>query len=204
MTQALSATSRLYRTLLPRLGVNRFYPLALRHTPVKFHGLALPHPFWEQGIAALKLFLEFGNTSRPEQTLIQTSLEYLQLEVGIGVPILLADFAQWGFLATNCWIKNLWNFVHTASIQLISDPPTTPPLQRQGDGCLMDWVAHQSIPSQDLAAFNRCRLAHRVYFVSDVMDGGGHSLRDSLLSPPASPPRVRGFGHARQQYARTG
>jgi len=188
MTQALSATSRLYRTLLPRLGVNRFYPLALRHAPAKFNGLGLPHPFWEQGIAALKLFLEFGNTARPEQSLLQTSLEYLQLEIGIGSPILQADFNRWGYLATNCWVKNLWNFVHMAGIQLISNLPTNPPLQRQGDGCLMDSAALQSLSPQDLAAFNRCRLAHKVYFLSDIMDGGGHSLRDSIKSPPANPP----------------
>jgi len=68
--QALSITSRLYSTLLPQLGVNRHFPLALRHAPVKFHGLGLPHPYWEQGIAALKLFLEFSNTSCPESILI--------------------------------------------------------------------------------------------------------------------------------------
>jgi len=48
MSQALSATSRLYHTLLPQLGANCFYPLALCHVPIKFHGLGLPHPFWEQ------------------------------------------------------------------------------------------------------------------------------------------------------------
>jgi len=83
MTRALSATSLLYCTLLPCLGVNQCYPLALHHAPVKFHGLGLPHPFWEQGIATLNLFLEFRNTSHPEQSLLQTSLEYLQLEIGI-------------------------------------------------------------------------------------------------------------------------
>jgi len=188
MTQALSATSRLYRTLLPRLGVNRCYPLALRHAPVKFQGLGIPHPFREQGIAALKLFLEFGNTACPEQSLIHTSLEYLQLETGIGSPALLVDFTFWGHLATPCWVKNLWCFVHMAEIQLICEHSITPAIQRQGDECLMDWAANQNLFPQDLAAFNCCQLAHRVYFLSDIMDGRGHSLRDSILLPPASPP----------------
>jgi len=188
MSQALSATSKLYRTLLPRLGANRFYPLALQHAPVKFHGLGLPHPFWEQGIAALKLFLEFGNTLRPEQSLLHTSLEYLQLEVGIGSSVLLADFSRWGHIATDCWIKNLWSFVHLADIQLLSATPCVPQVQRQNDAFIMDWEALLHLPAQELAAFNRCRIAHKVIFLSDIMDGGGHSLRDSLLLPPTPPP----------------
>jgi len=67
-TQALSITSWLYKTLLPQLGVNHHYPLALRFASPKFNGLGLPHPYWEQGIAALKLFLEFANT-HPAQRL---------------------------------------------------------------------------------------------------------------------------------------
>jgi len=88
--------------LLPNLGVNRYYPLDLQHAPPKFHVLGLPHSFWEQGIAALKLFLEFGNTAQPEHMLIQTSLEYLQLAVGMGAEVLQADFscgAPWPLIA---------------------------------------------------------------------------------------------------------
>jgi len=98
-TQALSIVSKLYHTLLPRLGANCYYPLDLHHAPPKFQGLGLLHPFWEQGCAALKLFLEFSNTAWPEQMLLQTSLEYLQLEVGSGVEVLQADFNRWGHLA---------------------------------------------------------------------------------------------------------
>ncbi len=188
MSQALSATSKLYCTLLPRLGANRFYPLALRHALVKFHGLGLPHPFWEQGIVALKLFLEFGNTLCPEQSLLHTSLEYLQLEVGIGASILLADFSRWGHTATDCWVKHLWSFSHFASIQLLSATSCVPPVQRQNNAFIMDWEALLHLPAHDLAAFNHCRLAHKVLFLSDIMDGGGHSLRDSLLLPPAPSP----------------
>jgi len=62
-SQALSITSRLYHTLLPCLGMNRHYPLDLCHAPAKYQGLGLLQPFWEQGVSAMKLFLEFMNTS---------------------------------------------------------------------------------------------------------------------------------------------
>jgi len=147
--------------------------------------LGLPHPFWEQGIAILKVFLEFGNTACPKQSLLWTSLEYLQLKTGIGSPVLWVTL--WGHLATPCWVKNLWSFAHLADIQLICEPSITPALQQQGNRCLMDWAGHQNLSSQDLAAFNCCQLAHRVYFLSDIMDGGSHSLCNLILLPPASP-----------------
>jgi len=112
--------------------------LALQHAPVKFHGLGLPHPYWEQGIAALKLFLEFSNTSHPESILIQTSLELLQLEVGTGTLVLCADFSKWGSLATPCWLKSLWEFVHLAAVELRPSQPIVPPLPCQQDAFLMD------------------------------------------------------------------
>jgi len=38
--------------------------MGTKHIPSKYQGLGgLPHPFWEQGIAAMKLFLEFSNTT---------------------------------------------------------------------------------------------------------------------------------------------
>jgi len=140
-SQALATTSHLYRTLLPWLGVNCHYPVALQHAPAKYHGLGLPNLYWEQGVAALKLFLEFMNTSQPEQSLLQTSLELLQLEVGISSPILQADFHRWGFLATNCWVKSLWRFAWFAEIQLISNTKDTFRSQQQGDACIMDKIA---------------------------------------------------------------
>jgi len=152
--QALSITSWMYCTLLPCLGANQHYPLALQHALVKYHGLGLPQPFWEQGTSALKLVLEFMSTSHPEQSLLQMSLEYLQLKVGISTPILQSDFKEWGSLATNCWLKHLWSFVSSAQIQLIPNQLETFPLQWEGDVCIMDKVmAFHPIPNQ-LAALN--------------------------------------------------
>jgi len=186
-SQALSATGHLYQTLLPCLGVNCHFPLALRHAPVKFHGLGLPHPYWEQGLAALKPFLEFANTSRPKSILIQTSLELLQLEVGTGTLVLCADFHKWGCLATPCWLKTLWEFVSMASVELHPSRSIVPPLPCQQDGFLMDVVMQMGFSSKDLAAINHCRLSHRILFLSDLMDGWGHSLYVPLLQSPLSP-----------------
>jgi len=68
-TQTSQIVSWLYQTLLPWLGVNWHFPLALHYASPKYHGLGLLNPFWEQGISALSLFLEHTNADSMESTL---------------------------------------------------------------------------------------------------------------------------------------
>jgi len=76
-----------------------------------------------------------------------------------------------------CLPTNIWYIFYV---------PEVFPLQRIGDACIMDKIVTLNLTSSNLAAFNHCHIAHWVYFLLDIMDGWGHSLRESLLSPPAS------------------
>jgi len=138
---------------------------------------------------ALQIFLEFGNTDRPEGTLIQTSLKFLQLKVGISCPILQANFDQWGSLATSCRMLSLWSFIHKAKVTVSSTKSYVPQLQQQGNRFLMDLVGTFNLPWSDLAAFNRCHLAQWVSFLSDIVDGWGHSLYGPIIQPLLCPPQ---------------
>jgi len=91
--QANQLVSRLYQTLLPHLGVNRHFLLALHYAVPKYHGLGLPSPFWEQGISALCLFLEHANAQSTESVLLHASLELLYLELGISLNLFTLPYA---------------------------------------------------------------------------------------------------------------
>jgi len=101
--------------------------------------------------------------------------------------MLQSEFTHWGSLATNCWLKNLWRFVCLADIRLTSPTPETFPLQRIGNACVMDKIANFNLTTSNLAAFNCCRIAHQVFFLSDILDGWGHSLHPMILSPHNAP-----------------
>jgi len=60
-TAAAGITKKLFKALLPKLGANRLYPMALCFNPPPFFGLGLPNLYWEQGATALHLFLEVSN-----------------------------------------------------------------------------------------------------------------------------------------------
>jgi len=115
-------------------------------------------------------------------------LELLQLEVGTGELIFCANFTKWGSLATPCWLKSLWEFVFLSSVELRPSKLVVPPLPCQHDAFFMDIIMQMGCSLKDLVAINCCQLSHRILFLSDLMDGWGHSLSDSLLHPPSSPP----------------
>jgi len=117
----------LYQVLLPHLGINHHFPVTLRHALPGHHGLGLPNPYWEQGINGLCLFLEQANTSSSEATLIQASLEFLQLELGTHANVFSLPCDTWKFLATDCWLKTIWQFVDFAQLQLTSLTLVIPP-----------------------------------------------------------------------------
>jgi len=65
-------------------------------------------------------------------------------------------------------------------------------LQCQDDAFLMDHVGTFQLSTLDCVAFNWCQIAHRVHFLSDIMDGWGHLLWDHLMTPPYSPQETLG------------
>ncbi len=71
---ATGITKKLYKALLPKLGANQSYPMALHFPPALF-GLGLPSLYWEQGMAALHLFLKVGNGFLADGHLLHCSLE---------------------------------------------------------------------------------------------------------------------------------
>jgi hypothetical protein len=117
-SQGNQITQLFYRQILPSLGACRRYPLVYRHAPASLNGLALPHPYVEQGIAHLCLILTHGAIDTPTGALLRASLEQAQLEIGIGSSFLLEPFETYGFLLTDCFWKTIWAFISAHSISL--------------------------------------------------------------------------------------
>jgi hypothetical protein len=103
-----SITKVLYSQLLPSGGANCHFPLVYRHAPFTFFGLTLPQVMDTQFIEQVKLVLVHGALPTHTSIYFNISLEQAQLEVGIGSPLLEANYDDYGFLLTFCWVKVLW------------------------------------------------------------------------------------------------
>ncbi len=99
--------------------------MTLHYTPPALFGLGLPNLYWEQGAAALHLFLEVGNGFSADSHLLHCSLEQAQIEIGLSTPLLQANYSQYGFLLMDCWVKFLWSFLVYSGCSLHAESPQT-------------------------------------------------------------------------------
>jgi len=183
--QASLITLHLFQTLLPRLGVNWHFPMALCHASSQFLGLGIPHPFWEQGITKLQLFLELASAGNMEAKLIWTSLELLQLKLGSASNLFNLPYERWHSLGTDCWLKSLWQFIDFAAIQLSPALLIIPPPPHLRDMAIMDCILLSSLPSSSILAINHCWIAHRAFFWSDIVTRHGDTISPQFLQPPS-------------------
>jgi hypothetical protein len=175
--QGTQITQILYRQILPSLGACRHYPLVYRHAPASLNGLALPHPYVEQGIAHICLILTHGAIDSPTGALLRASLEQAQLEIGIGSSFLLESFDTYGFLLTNCLWSTIWAFISAHHITLSYPDQVLPQRQRQGDEFIMQRLVQQDTLSRaDLISCNRCRLAIEAVTLADIVTGDGKRI----------------------------
>ena len=106
---------------------------------------------------------------------LQLSMELLMIEVGISANPLLANYEQYHFLATDCWLKFLWEKISRFGLRVsIHNIECLPP--RVGDRWLMDCLTSLGFSERELIRINRVRLHQQVLFVSDVMDAGGRAI----------------------------
>ena len=186
--QGNQITKTLYRQILPSLGACRNYPLVYRHAPASLNGLALPHPYVEQGIAHIGLVLTHGAIDTPTGSLLRASLEQAQLEVGIGTSFLSEPFDMYGFLLTDCLWKTIWSFISEHRISLAFGDQVLPKRQRQGDEFIMQLLVQQdTLSCSDLISCNRCRLAIEAVTLADIVTGDGKRIHGNYIGAHPSP-----------------
>jgi hypothetical protein len=103
-------------------------------------------------------------------------MELHTLEIGLPGQLLHQDFHTYGILATNTWLRHLWEYCHDSRIQLTA---TTPQLQlaRERDEFLMLKFAAFGYRKTQLAELNLCRLYCHASRISDLTTGDGRRIR---------------------------
>ena len=97
----------MYRELLLRIKVNRHFLSVIISAHPTVRGLDLGLIEYEQIVEAINLFVSLYHSATPLALLLYKSLELMQMEVGIDIPILKADYKSFSFLASRSWIQSL-------------------------------------------------------------------------------------------------
>lgn len=176
--------------LLPLLGVNRHIAKGRRHLHRTFGGVGLLSLPVEQVISRCNIFLQHYRTPSSLGKKIDITLHYLQLQVGYSGNPLLLDYTKWQHLATDSWIKALWESLHLFPIQLEMEYDDIP-MPRQGDTTIMQFLHDITLTDTELARVNRCRNYLHLLFLSDITTADGTKLDADMIMGRRIPQRSK-------------
>jgi hypothetical protein len=107
-------------------------------------------------------------------------IEALQLEIGcIGNPF-VENYEELHQLATLGWAKSLWEQLHYYRFRIHLDYSPIP-LPPKGGALLVCIFRDAGYRDQQLQALNRCQLALKLLFPSDITTACGRLLNISLV-----------------------
>ena len=166
--------------LLGLLGICRNIPTELRYLPSCFGGFALRSLKFDATTEAINMFLQHYGTESTLGIFLTATIENLQLELGVtGCPFTY-DFSIWKDLATNSWIKSLWERLQHFDIDLQIDYEVLP-MPRTNDECIMERCVDDGVRGAELASINRVRKYQEALFLSDIVTADGIKLEEAYL-----------------------
>jgi hypothetical protein len=152
----------------------------IHHT---FGGIGLFSFAIEHTISMINMFIQHYGAGTMLAKKLTALLEALQLELGCTGNPLCKNFNEKDLLATECWMKSFWEHLHyyRFKIRLIY-PLLVMPCQH--NRLLVDMFLEAGYKGLQLQDLNRCRLALRLLFLSDIMTACGRLLDVTLLAEP--------------------
>ena len=166
---------------LPRLRLNRNYPLPLVHGPLDFGGMELPDTHTLQDQVQLKYLIKQLRWDKTVATYFLVALDSAQLCSGLTTPLLENTEKDICYLSSS-YIIDVRARLHMIGATLWIEKAWTPALQRVGDRSLME--AFISIPGISRAALrqaNTVRLYLRVVTLADLTDVNGKYIPADTL-----------------------
>jgi hypothetical protein len=104
---------------LPCSGIVRTFPRALVYGPIEYQGLGIPDLYTSQGISHIERILKHSHLDDDiTGQFIRASVEQLKLEIGCNGPTLSLPHEDFAKLATNCWIRQTWQFMEAHQIRI--------------------------------------------------------------------------------------
>ena len=135
----------------------------------------------EQLIERLNLLLQHYNTATPTSDKLNSSLRYLQLQLGTTKCPLDLAYDDWAHLAPLSWIKMLWRTLQVTGFQLHLKYDELP-APRRGDVVIMELAMDTGLDKDDLMSVSRVKGKLGVIFLSDMTTADGNTWKSMLAT----------------------
>ena len=159
--------------ILSMLGICQKINTPWRYIPHCFGGMGLHSLPIEATVGSINAFLQHYGTETAMGLYLRACLENLQLELGVSRCPLEYDYDVWGALATNSWVKALWERIHRFKIRIEIDYKALR-LPRERDECIMERFVRERVSRKELVGINRVRKHQQALFLSDIISANGH------------------------------
>ena len=196
---------------LTKTHVCRNFPHSVVYGPKQEKGLGFMNLYIQQGLSHVNIIQHYlADTDNITGSFIRNSIESLKTEIGTGENIFTLNYDKYSPIATNCWIKHVWNFVHDNNITIQEKVTDNVKLRRINDKFIMESIINLHCYSNaDLVHINRCRLFLQVTTLSDITTAKGDEFSSSAYfcnydnSIPHHyhwPTQPRPYNHARRLW----
>ena len=180
--ECASITWPLYKAILPKAGINRYFPRNVLFGTQEMNGMGFKDIFLLQGISHISnLILHIWNKSITGY-LMKQCLELLRLEIGISGNILQEDYYTFQPLVlTTSWIQHLWKFLTDYGIKIQLDIAEIHPKREQDTYIMEQIVAAKVASKKELKEVNECRIYLQAFTLSDIVSPDGKYINKCLL-----------------------
>jgi hypothetical protein len=161
-------------------GIARYMPRAVVWGPLRYQGLVIRHLYTTQGVEHLLALLRHGTCPTLTGQLLWTSLEELQLEIGLPCSFLSYKYSTFRILATHSWLAATWQFL-SESDSTVHNPIHKPAPACDNDCFLMVCFAAHGYSGSNLRDLNICRMHLHALRLSDLCTADGRKFTDSFM-----------------------
>ena len=114
----------------------------------------------EATAASLNAFLQHYGTNTSIGIYLTASIKNLQLEIGVAGCPFDHDYETWHELATDSWVKSLWERIQKFDLSVEIDYKTLE-MPREKDKCIMERLVHEGFRGAKLVSINRAKKTSR-------------------------------------------
>jgi hypothetical protein len=150
----------------------------------KYGGLGLDHLATIQNYSRLQYLIGHIRSKSISSKLVRQQLDYTQLEIGCSAQVLGQYYTRYSqaILCPN-WITAIWDYVHACKATVAINSDWIPQPARIGDITIMEELTGSALVNKrDLADINRCRVYLRVFFLSDIVNIQGDTIREWAIT----------------------
>jgi len=165
-------------SLLHAANIQEHFPRSISESGPEYAGFNWTHLYDLHGQEKLQFFMMHLRKGDTTGNLLQMSMKYTQLHLGVQSPFFSLDYDEYEYLCQDrTWIQHLWEYTSSRGLEVAITDPIVFPSVFEKDTFIMD-VLHESdeMTRLECQIANKVRLSLQILHLSDIVDGRGKRL----------------------------